>query len=158
RRTRLGDGGDARGRLHDRRRRTAAARRRSRRDGFVHDHPLADRRLGCRAVLALRVDDSRADRARRRYARAGMRSRFLEGAGMIAPVGVAAFLFALSFGVLARAAGMGLAAPLVMSATTFAGSAQFAVASVLGSAGSAGAADAAAAVIDGPPAPLAVIS
>ena len=37
---------------------------------------------------------------------------------MIAPVGAAAALFALSFGVLARAAGMGLAAPLVMSATT----------------------------------------
>ena len=85
-----------------------------------------------------------------------MRSRFLEGAGMIAPVGVAAFLFALSFGVLARAAGMGLAAPLVMSATTFAGSAQFAVASVLGSAGSAGAAIAAAVMLNARYAPIGI--
>jgi 4-azaleucine resistance transporter AzlC len=75
---------------------------------------------------------------------------------MIAPVGVAAFLFALSFGVLARAAGMGLAAPLVMSATTFAGSAQFAVASVLGSAGSAGAAIGAAAMLNARYAPIGI--
>ena len=33
-----------------------------------------------------------------------MSSRFLEGVRMIAPVAVAAFLFAFSFGVLARAA------------------------------------------------------
>ncbi len=85
-----------------------------------------------------------------------MSSRFLEGARMIAPVAVAAFLFALSFGVLARAAGMGLAAPLVMSATTFAGSAQFAVASVLGSAGSAGAAIAAAAMLNARYAPIGI--
>ena len=85
-----------------------------------------------------------------------MKSRFLEGARMIAPVGVAAFLFALSFGVLARAAGMGLAAPLVMSATTFAGSAQFAVASVLGSAGSAGAAIAAAVMLNARYAPIGI--
>ena len=49
----------------------------------------------------------------------------------MAPIAVAAFAFALSFGVLARAAGMGWLAPVVMSATTFAGSAQFAVASIL---------------------------
>jgi 4-azaleucine resistance transporter AzlC len=85
-----------------------------------------------------------------------MRSRFLEGARMIAPVGVAAFLFGLSFGVLARAAGMGLAAPLVMSATTFAGSAQFAVASVLGSAGSAGAAIAAGVMLNARYAPIGI--
>jgi 4-azaleucine resistance transporter AzlC len=85
-----------------------------------------------------------------------MRPRFLEGARMIAPVGVAAFLFALSFGVLARAAGMGLAAPLVMSATTFAGSAQFAVASVLGSAGSAGAAIAAGVMLNARYAPIGI--
>lgn len=85
-----------------------------------------------------------------------MKSRFLEGARMIAPIAVAAFLFALSFGVLARAAGMGLVAPLVMSATTFAGSAQFAVASVLGSAGSAGAAIAAAAMLNARYAPIGI--
>jgi 4-azaleucine resistance transporter AzlC len=41
----------------------------------------------------------------------------------------------VTFGVLARSAGMGIAAPLVMSATTFAGSAQFAAASILGASG-----------------------
>jgi predicted branched-subunit amino acid permease len=40
-------------------------------------------------------------------------------------------LFGLSFGVFAETAGMGAAAVVVMSATTFAGSAQFAAASVL---------------------------
>ena len=40
-------------------------------------------------------------------------------------------LFGLSFGVLAEAAGMGVATATVMSGTTFAGSAQFAAASVL---------------------------
>jgi len=49
----------------------------------------------------------------------------------ILPVAVAVPLFGISYGVLARAAGMGVAAPIVMSATTFAGSAQFAVASIL---------------------------
>ena len=46
-----------------------------------------------------------------------MRARYLEGARAIAPIGIAAFAFALSFGVLARAAGMGWAAPVVMSAS-----------------------------------------
>ena len=40
-------------------------------------------------------------------------------------------LFGLSFGVLAEAAGMSTEAAVVMSATTFSGSAQFAAASVL---------------------------
>jgi branched chain amino acid efflux pump len=69
-----------------------------------------------------------------------VRARYLEGARAVAPIAVAAFAFALSFGVLARTAGMGWLAPLVMSATTFAGSAQFAVASILHDAGSAAAA------------------
>ena len=43
--------------------------------------------------------------------------------------------FGASYGVLARAAGMGVLAPIVMSATTFAGSAQFAAASILGTGG-----------------------
>jgi 4-azaleucine resistance transporter AzlC len=49
-------------------------------------------------------------------------------------------VFGASFGLLAQAAGMGAVASLVMSATTFAGSAQFAAASVLSAAGSVGAA------------------
>src|SRR3712207_9068779 len=40
-------------------------------------------------------------------------------------------VFGVSFGVLAEAAGMGPLAPVVMSATTFAGSAQFAAVSIL---------------------------
>ena len=45
------------------------------------------------------------------------------------------FVFGLSFGVLAESAGMGAAAAVAMSATTFAGAAQFAAASVLDSGG-----------------------
>jgi 4-azaleucine resistance transporter AzlC len=85
-----------------------------------------------------------------------VRERYLEGARMIAPIAVAAGAFSLSFGVLARAAGMGWLAPLVMSATTFAGSAQFAVVSVLGSAGSAGAAIAAAVMLNARYAPIGI--
>jgi branched chain amino acid efflux pump len=53
------------------------------------------------------------------------------------PLSVAVFGFGISYGVLALSVGMGRLAPLVMSATTFAGSAQFAAASVLGGGGSA---------------------
>jgi 4-azaleucine resistance transporter AzlC len=54
---------------------------------------------------------------------------------MVAPIAIAVLAFGLTYGVLARAAGMGAIAPVVMSATTFAGSAQFAAASILGAAG-----------------------
>jgi 4-azaleucine resistance transporter AzlC len=77
-----------------------------------------------------------------------VRARYLEGVRAIAPIGVAALAFGLSFGVLARAAGMGWAAPIVMSATTFAGSAQFAVTSVLDGGGAAAAAIAAAVMLN----------
>ena len=53
----------------------------------------------------------------------------------IGPLALAVFGFGVSFGVLARAAGMGAVAPIVMSATTFAGSAQFAALSVAGDGG-----------------------
>ena len=59
--------------------------------------------------------------------RAGMAA----GARAVAPIALAAAAFGVSFGIMARDAGMGIAAPLVFSLTTFAGSAQFAVASVL---------------------------
>jgi 4-azaleucine resistance transporter AzlC len=59
-----------------------------------------------------------------------------DGVRATLPLGVAVLGFGVSFGVLARAAGMGSVAPIVMSATTFAGSAQFAAASVLSAAGS----------------------
>jgi 4-azaleucine resistance transporter AzlC len=53
------------------------------------------------------------------------------GVRAVLPIVVTVPLFALSFGVLARSAGLGVAAPIVMSATTFAGSAQFAAMSIL---------------------------
>ena len=63
------------------------------------------------------------------------RGRVIDGIRAGAPIGVAAVVFGISFGVLARSAGMGSVAPVVMSATTFGGSAQFAVASILGAGG-----------------------
>lgn len=69
-----------------------------------------------------------------------MRPRYRDGARAIAPIAVAAILFGASFGVLARAAGVDALAATVMSATTFAGSGQFAAVSVLGTAGGAAAA------------------
>jgi 4-azaleucine resistance transporter AzlC len=71
-----------------------------------------------------------------------------EGARAVAPIAVAVLAFGASFGILARDAGMGVAAPILMSFTTFAGSAQFAVASVLGSGGAVVAAIAAAVLLN----------
>lgn len=51
-------------------------------------------------------------------------ARYRDGARKIAPIGVAALAFGISYGVLARASGIGSLAAVVMSATTFAGSAQ----------------------------------
>ena len=70
--------------------------------------------------------------------------------GMRAVVAIAAtvWFFGASFGLLARSSGLGILAPLVMSATTFAGSAQFAAASILGTSGGAAAAIAAAVLLN----------
>jgi 4-azaleucine resistance transporter AzlC len=57
--------------------------------------------------------------------------RLRDGVRAALPLAPAPFLFGLSFGVLADGAGMGMVAATVMSATTFAGSAQFAVATIL---------------------------
>ena len=57
--------------------------------------------------------------------------RIPAGVRAVLPIAVTVPLFGVSFGVLARAADMGVLAPIVMSATTFAGSSQFAVASIL---------------------------
>jgi 4-azaleucine resistance transporter AzlC len=61
---------------------------------------------------------------------------------------VAVVLFGVSFGVLARAAGFEPLAAVVMSATTFAGSAQFAAVSVLGAGGTVAAAIGAAVLLN----------
>jgi 4-azaleucine resistance transporter AzlC len=59
------------------------------------------------------------------------RDRIPPGLRAVLPIIVTVPLFAISFGVVARAAGFGVAAPIVMSATTFAGSAQFAAVAIL---------------------------
>ncbi len=59
-----------------------------------------------------------------------------DGVREVAPLAIAVLGFGASFGVLARAAGMGVISPIVMSATTFAGSSQFAAVSILDAGGS----------------------
>jgi 4-azaleucine resistance transporter AzlC len=70
-------------------------------------------------------------------ARAAVPFSYRDGVRASAPVAPMALVFGLSFGVLAKASGMGALAPLVMSATAFAGAAQFAAASVLATGGGA---------------------
>ena len=80
----------------------------------------------------------------------GSKSRsYRDGARAVAPLAIAAASFGAAFGVLAETAGMGTLAPIVMSATTFAGAAQFAAASVLDERGSVLAAVAAAVLLNG---------
>ena len=67
---------------------------------------------------------------------------------------IPAAAFGASFGVLAVAAGMGKLAPIVMSATTFAGSGQFAAASILDEGGAVAAAIAAAVLLNSRYAPI----
>ena len=76
------------------------------------------------------------------------RSSYARGVRLIAPIAVAGGTFAASFGVLARASHMGRLAPIVMSATTFAGSAQFAATSILKTGGGLAAAIAAAVLLN----------
>jgi 4-azaleucine resistance transporter AzlC len=83
-------------------------------------------------------------------------SRYRDGAKKIAPIGIAAFAFGVSFGVLAKASGIASAEAIVMSATTFAGSAQFAVASILGAAGGVVSAIVAATLLNARYAPISV--
>ncbi len=72
------------------------------------------------------------------------------------PLAIAVGAFGVSYGVLARAAGMGAVAPLVMSLTTFGGSAQFAAAGVLGAGGGAAAAVVAAILLNARYGPIGV--
>jgi 4-azaleucine resistance transporter AzlC len=86
----------------------------------------------------------------------GPESRLRDGARAIAPLTIAAAAFGVSFGVLAEAAGMGAVAPIVMSATTFAGSAQFAAASILDDGGRVAAAVTAAVLLNARYAPISI--
>ena len=83
-------------------------------------------------------------------------SRYRDGARAALAVAATVWFFGASFGLVARAAGMGVVAPLVMSATTFAGSAQFAVTSILGEGGGAAAAIAAAVLLNARYAPISI--
>jgi 4-azaleucine resistance transporter AzlC len=80
--------------------------------------------------------------------RAGLRA--------VSPLLPAVVAFGVSFGVLAQAAGIGAAASIVMSLTTFAGSAQFAIVSVLGAGGTTVAAIAAAVLLNARYGPMAL--
>jgi 4-azaleucine resistance transporter AzlC len=64
-------------------------------------------------------------------------SRYLAGARAAIPFALATLVLGISFGVLARSLGWELLAPIVFSVITFSGSAQFAVAAVLGTGGGA---------------------
>ncbi|HEV8372073.1 MAG TPA: AzlC family ABC transporter permease [Actinomycetota bacterium] len=75
-------------------------------------------------------------------------SRYRDGVRAAAPLVIAVAAFGVSFGVLARSTGMGRLAPIVMSLTTFAGSAQFAATSILGAGGGVAAAIAAAVLLN----------
>jgi predicted branched-subunit amino acid permease len=66
------------------------------------------------------------------------------------------WFFGASFGLLARSSCLGILAPLLMSATTFAGSAQFAIASILGTSGGAVAAIAAAVLLNARYVPISI--
>lgn len=79
-----------------------------------------------------------------------------EGVRAGLPLAVAALGFGASFGVLARAGGMGRLAPIVMSATTFAGSAQFAATSIVGTGGGVAAAVTAAVLLNARYGPIGV--
>src|SRR5919198_5827977 len=85
-----------------------------------------------------------------------METRLRDGARRTVPIGIAVLAFGVSFGVLARTAGMGVWAPVVMSATTFAGSAQFAAVSILHTGGSVAAAVAAAVLLNARYVPISI--
>jgi 4-azaleucine resistance transporter AzlC len=82
--------------------------------------------------------------------------RYRDGVRAALAVAATVWFFGASFGLVARTAGMGVSAPLVMSATTFAGSAQFAVTSILGASGGAVAAIAAAVLLNARYAPISI--
>ena len=83
-------------------------------------------------------------------------ARYRDGARKVAPIGLAAFVFGASFGVLARTSGIESVEAIVMSATTFAGSAQFAAASILGAGGGVVSAIVAATLLNARYAPISV--
>jgi len=86
----------------------------------------------------------------------GRPSGYRDGARAMAPLTVAIVAFGISFGVLARSVGFSWPAAVAMSATTFAGSAQFAAASILGDGGTIAAAIGAALLLNARYGPIGV--
>ena len=84
------------------------------------------------------------------------RPRLTDGMRAASVLALGPILFGISFGLFARKAGMGTFPALVFSGTTFAGSAQFAAVSVLGTGGGVAAAVAAAALLNARYAPMSV--
>jgi 4-azaleucine resistance transporter AzlC len=78
---------------------------------------------------------SRMNETERGERRAVGGGRYLAGARAGLPFALATLVLGISFGMLARSLGWGALAPIVFSVIAFSGSAQFAVASVLGSGG-----------------------
>jgi len=83
-------------------------------------------------------------------------ARIRDGVHAALPLAIAPILFGASFGLLAGHAGLSRAGAILMSATTFAGSAQFAAASILESGGGVAAAVAAALLLNARYVPLSV--
>jgi 4-azaleucine resistance transporter AzlC len=84
------------------------------------------------------------------------RVSYREGVRAVAAIAATVWFFGASFGLLARADGWGVLAPFVMSLTTFAGSAQFAAVSILGTGGSAAAAIVAAVLLNARYVPISI--
>ncbi|HET8950714.1 MAG TPA: AzlC family ABC transporter permease, partial [Solirubrobacteraceae bacterium] len=63
------------------------------------------------------------------------RERFLKGLRLGVPFAIAGFLVALTFGIVARDAGLSSVAAIVMSLIVFAGSAQFASIAIIAAGG-----------------------
>ncbi len=114
-------------------------------------HPATSSRSNAPAGRARALASGRAVRAS-----AADESTYRAGVRRVAPIALTVGIFGISFGVLARSADMGAAASIAMSATTFAGSAQFAAASVLAAGGGVGAAVVAAALLNARYAPISV--
>jgi predicted branched-subunit amino acid permease len=110
-------------------------------------------------VISQEPDDERSkgnEKAASSLDRLTTEGTYRDGISAILPLMPAIVAFGASFGVLARAADVDALAAVVMSATTFAGSAQFAVVSVLGAGGTAVAAIGAAVLLNGRYVPMAV--
>ena len=126
--------------------------------GFVPESKKSERRPRKRpaAERPRRPESAAAERSRRVEVAESPRGGYRAGLRAVTPLLPAVLAFGVSFGVLAQAAGMGASASIVMSLTTFAGSAQFAVVSVLGAGGTAAAAIGAAVLLNARYGPMAL--